>query len=145
MKKLDGAVLTLTALSLLAVATISIAQVQFPTTNPKVNALGAAAMCLDENGVARPALHCNSFVNLSGNATTMLKSGRGWLRGVTINKAGASANTLTIYDNTAGSGTKIATLDTTAGTTFNYDLQFNVGLTVVMATGTAADITVTWK
>lgn len=122
-----------------------LAQVQFSTQKANANAIGAVAMCLDAAGVAQPALNCNAFSNLAANATTTLKIGKGWLRGVTINTKGASANTLTIYDNTAGSGTKIATIDTTVGGEFNYDLQFNTGLTVVMATGTAADITVTWK
>jgi hypothetical protein len=131
--------------SIWIVPAVLYAQVQFPTANPNAKVYGAGAMCLDTNGVAQPALNCNAFQNIAANGTTTLKSGKGWLRGVTINKAGASANTLTLYDNTAGSGTKIATIDTTVGIEFNYDLQFNTGLTVVLATGTAADVTVTWK
>lgn len=52
----------------------------------------------------------------------------------------------TIYDNTAGSGTKIGTIDTTAGVqTFLYDVAFSTGLTIVTAAGTASDMTLSYK
>ncbi len=83
--------------------------------------------------------------NITTNATTTLKSRPGILAAIAINKAGASANTATIYDNTVGSGTKIGTIDTTAGIgTIAYDAVFSTGLTIVTATGTAADLTVMW-
>lgn len=87
----------------------------------------------------------NSFANLAANATTTIKSGAGTLHSITINTKGAAANVATVYDNTAGSGTKIATLDTTAGpAVFVYDVAFATGLTVVLGTGTAADLTVAY-
>ena len=57
------------------------------------------------------------------------------------------ANTATVYDNTAGSGTKIATIDTTLGraVALILDVAFATGLTVVTATGTAADLTVAYR
>jgi len=68
------------------------------------------------------------------------------LHAITINTKGASANTATVYDNTAGSGTKIATIDTTASVgTLRFDAAFSTGLTIVTATGTAADITVLYR
>lgn len=84
-----------------------------------------------------------SFSNLAANATTTIKSGPGVLAWVSINTKGATGNTLTIYDNTAASGTKIATIDTTAqlGQIY-FGVTFSTGLTVVSATGTAADFTV---
>lgn len=91
--------------------------------------------------------YAHSFKNIASNATTTVKSGTGRLVALVFNKAGASSNTATLYDNTAGSGTKIATLDTTtvvAPVAVNYNLQFDTGLTVVTATGTAADITVVY-
>ena len=88
-----------------------------------------------------------AYSNLSANATTTIKSGSGIFHGVTINNVGAGGNTLTVYDNTAGSGTVIATIDTVElnGRYLPFDVRFGTGLTVVMATGTAADITVTYQ
>ncbi len=85
------------------------------------------------------------YTNIATNTTTTIYSGRGVLVGLTINTKGASSNTATIYDNTAGSGTKIAIIDTTSAQgTLAYFVEFNTGLTIVTATGTAADITVEW-
>lgn len=92
------------------------------------------------------ALETNAYNNITTNATTVVKSGKGVLRTITINTKGATANTATVYDNTAGSGTKIATIDTTSGpATFRYDVAFGTGLTIVTAAGTAADITVSYR
>lgn len=88
-----------------------------------------------------------SFLNIVANGTNVVKSGAGILHSITFNTPGASANTITVYDNTAGSGTKIATIGgvpTTSGLTLRYDAAFGTGLTVVTATGTCADITVTY-
>lgn len=80
------------------------------------------------------------------NATTTLLSGPGWLESITLNTKGASSNTITVYDNTAGSGTKIATIDSTLGIqTLFYQCSVKTGLTIVIATGTAADITVSYS
>lgn len=86
-----------------------------------------------------------SFSNLKANATTTVKSGAGKLHSISINTKGIT-NTVTVYDNTAGSGTTIATIDSTLGqASFMFDLAFATGLTIVIAGGTAADITVTYK
>lgn len=83
--------------------------------------------------------------NLSANGTTTLKSAAGWLHSIAINTKGATGNTLTVYDNTAASGTKLATIDTTSQIqSLLFDLTFNTGLTVVLANGTSADITVSY-
>lgn len=89
----------------------------------------------------------NSYLNVAaGTATTVVKSGAGTLASITINTKGASSNTLTVYDNTAGSGTKIATIDTTvAAITLNFNVAFATGLTIVSATGTGADYTVAYR
>lgn len=85
----------------------------------------------------------NGYTHLNALGTTTIKSGAGTLRGVTINTKGATANTCTIYDNTAGSGTVIAVIDTTREQAFYpFDVQFGTGLTIVLAAGTSADITV---
>lgn len=84
-------------------------------------------------------------VHITTNATTTVKTGQGMLHSITINTKGASANVATVYDNTAGSGTVLAVIDTTSGVqTLFYDVVFQTGLTVVTATGTAADLTVAY-
>lgn len=89
----------------------------------------------------------NSYLNVAaGTATTTVKSGAGTLARIIINTKGASSNTLTCYDNTAASGTKIATIDTTGGTTvLNYGVAFGIGLTCASASGTGADYTVSYR
>jgi hypothetical protein len=88
---------------------------------------------------------CNNYTHLSGNGTTTLKGGSGGLFGVTVNTKGASGNTLTLYDNTGASGTVIAVIDTTAQVgVLNFGVGFSTGLTAVLATGTAADVTIAW-
>lgn len=89
----------------------------------------------------------NSFLNVvAGTATTTVKSGAGSLIAVVINTKGASSNTLTIYDNTAGSGTVIAIIDTTAAlVTLTYNVAFSTGLTLVSATGTGANYTAIYR
>lgn len=83
--------------------------------------------------------------HISTNTTTTIRTGEGLLGMVTINTKGASANVATIYDNTAGSGTVLAVIDTTAGPqSLFYCVKYTVGLTVVTATGTAADLTVSY-
>ncbi len=86
------------------------------------------------------------FANVTAGGATTVKSGAGTLRSVTINTKGTIASTVTIYDNTAGSGTKIGTIDSlTLSGQFAFDVAFATGLTVV-TTGTAApDITVAYR
>lgn len=87
-----------------------------------------------------------SFTNLTANtAGTTVKSGAGTLRAVTVNSAGASSNVLTLYDGTSTGGTKIGTFDTNSLRTIPFDLAFATGLFAVLATGTAADLTILWK
>lgn len=86
------------------------------------------------------------YTNITTLATTVVSANPGTLAAICINTKGATANTATVYDNTAGSGTKIATIDTTAAVgCLRYDVAFATGLTVVTATGTAPDMTVTWR
>jgi len=89
----------------------------------------------------------SSYAHLNSTGTTTIKSGAGILRRVVINTRGSIANTLTIYDNTSGSGTVIAAIDTVNGVSghFEYNVAFSTGLTVVDASGTSADITVIYE
>jgi hypothetical protein len=87
-----------------------------------------------------------NYTNIAGAATTAVKSGKGTLKSIAVNKAVANG-VITIYDNTAGSGTKIATITHPATLLQNqYDLHYGVnfttGLTIV--TSAADDITVTY-
>ena len=81
---------------------------------------------------------------LAAPTTTVVKSGSGILHTVCINTP-AATGTITIYDNTAASGTKIATVTIFASTNpcFTYDAAFSTGLTIVTATA-ANDLTVTY-
>lgn len=85
----------------------------------------------------------------AGTATTVIKASAGRLYGINVNTKGATGNTLTVYDNSAGSGTKIATIDTTSAVggilVFPEGFNFYTGLTCVSATGTGADYTVIWE
>lgn len=83
-------------------------------------------------------------VNITTKTTTVCRTGSGIFRGITINKAG-STDTLTVYDNTAASGTIIATITVASGIAlYEYNATFVNGLTVVSGGGTAGDYTVTF-
>ena len=94
--------------------------------------------------ITKPA--SSSYLHLNANGTTTVKSGAGVLRRIVINTRGGIINTLTIYDNTAATGAVIGAVDTVAaGGAFDYELDFTTGLTVVLAGGTAADITIIYE
>lgn len=83
--------------------------------------------------------------NITTSTTTTVKTGAGFLHAISINTKGATAATATVYDNTAGSGTKLATIDVTANVgTLILDVKFATGLTIVTATGTPGDLTVSY-
>jgi hypothetical protein len=84
-----------------------------------------------------------SFTNITTDTTTTVKSGAGFLHTICVNTL-AATGTATVYDNTAGSGTKIATIGTGTAICLIYDVAFATGLTIVTATA-AADITVSYK
>lgn len=81
----------------------------------------------------------------AGTVSTQIKSATGTLVRVSINTKGASANTITLYDNTACSGTIIAIIDGTSDRDHTYGLTFATGLCVKSTTGTGADITVVYR
>jgi hypothetical protein len=84
--------------------------------------------------------------NITTAVATLVKTGAGVLKRIVINKPVATG-VVTIYDNTANSGTKIGTITTPAGPTgpyqIDYDVMFATGLTID-ATVAAQDITVVW-
>lgn len=69
-----------------------------------------------------------TYKNVAGAATTTIKSGAGILHGYCVNTVGT---TLVLWDNTAASGTKIASITNTALGCFLMDVQFTTGLTAV--------------
>lgn len=88
-----------------------------------------------------------SFQNITGAATTVVKSGPGVLQRIILSKP-VSTLQVTTYDNTAASGTKIGTillplvLLTDYGA-IEYGLSFSTGLTIV--TSATTDITVVYN
>ena len=83
----------------------------------------------------------NDFSNITTATTTTVKTGTGILKSITVNTT--AAGTIIVYDNTAGSGTTIATLATSiAEGTYTFNCKFSTGLTIV--TAAASDITVTY-
>lgn len=69
---------------------------------------------------------------ISSATTTTVKSGSGYLRSITVGETAAGA--ITIYDNTAGSGTVIGVLKASiAERTYYFESSFATGLTIVTA------------
>lgn len=93
-----------------------------------------------------------TYTNITTNATTTVKTGSGYVDHITINNPAliTVANlTVTVYDNTAGSGTKVGTWTVPFGLTtqvpFDIPIRmtFSTGLTVVTAGPTVTgDLTV---
>jgi hypothetical protein len=77
------------------------------------------------------------YANLAGAGTTTVKSGAGRLVSLVVGTPAASGS-IVVYDNTAGSGTKISsivypgTLLTSGPISCVYDAPFSTGLTVVV-------------
>ena len=86
------------------------------------------------------------YKNITGTSTTTVKSSGGYLHSITLN-APTATEVITIFDNTAGSGTKIGTITIPASpmpVTLTYDVAFWTGLTIVTATA-SSDITVSFS
>lgn len=111
-----------------------------------VSANGSAANGTAGTGVAAVEEDGRTSSHITTLATTVVKSGKGALHAICINTKGATADTATVYDNTAGSGTVLAVIDTTSAVgCLMYDIGFNTGLTIVTAAGTAPDMTVSYR
>lgn len=99
-------------------------------------------------GTAVPAYPQAGFTptNITTSTTTQVKTGPGILGGLSINTGQAGAS-VTIFDNTSASGTKLGTFSAAAqgGPTFPLaGMSFKIGLCVVTAGATPADVTVSW-
>lgn len=83
-----------------------------------------------------------SSTYISTTTTTTPKSTRGVLRKIVITEA--AAGTITVYDNTAASGTIIAAFKASVVEgTYEFDVRFQTGLTIVTAANTK--LTVIWE
>lgn len=85
-------------------------------------------------------IYCNS----NTAETRTLKSGEGWLFRVIINDTGAAGSFIELYDNTAGSGTLLAKIDSTTDSVRLYDFPFSTGLTY-KTTGNPGNFTVVFQ
>lgn len=121
------------------------AQIRVSAFSDAANLLRISAFQGDAANLRVSALDEFSFSNLAISGTSTIKSSSGTLHTITINTLG-TGSTLKVYDNTAASGTLIATINTALSIiTFIYNAKFATGLTV-SATGTpAADLTVTYR
>lgn len=90
----------------------------------------------------------NAYKNIAAAATTVVKGRPGLLASITINTP-VGGDTITVYDNTAASGTKIATITVPSTVTADnavtlvFDVAFTTGLTVV--TSGNDDVTVAYR
>lgn len=79
---------------------------------------------------------------ISTATTTTIKTGAGLLHTIVVN--GGTAGTIIVYDNTAASGTIIASFDSTnALATYILNAKFTTGLTII--TAAATKLTVTYR
>ena len=86
------------------------------------------------------ALYCNSNVN----ETRTLVTGPVYLKRVVINDTGTAGSFITIYDNTAGSGTLVGKIDSTTDSVRMYDVDLANGLTYV-TTGGPGNFTIIYQ
>ncbi len=100
----------------------------------------------DPGPVAEQFVLAWSYVHTTAATTTVVKTGAGHFHGIMINTLVAGA--ITIYDNTAASGTVIAVITLPAAGAGDmpcflpFDVAFATGLTIV--TAQATDLTVTY-
>lgn len=87
-----------------------------------------------------------SYNNITASTTTTVKSGAGVLHTVNVNALGSVASTVAIFDNTAGSGTSIATVNSLAFLgTLTFDVAFTTGLTIVTTGVLPPNVTVSYR
>jgi hypothetical protein len=88
----------------------------------------------------------HKYIHMNSNGTKVVadNGNGGILCRVTVNKAGASSNTLSIYNGLPSSGDLIAVIDTTVAGNKEYDVACDAGICAIMATGAAADVTIAY-
>jgi hypothetical protein len=86
----------------------------------------------------------DQYSNITTSTTVTLKSGQGNLHSFCVNTVGTTS-TLVLWDSLTASGTKIGSWTTVGQGCFIIDANFRIGLTVVTAGGSPADLTVVWQ
>ena len=92
------------------------------------------------------AIQSFTFVNITGQATTVVRTGNGVLHTVCLNKPTAT-ETIAMYDGSAATGTLIGTITIPASPQpgcMIYDIGYGTSLTIVTATA-SSDITVSYR
>ena len=104
----------------------------------------SVAVC-DPNNPTLCFIGSYSYNNITTKTDTAVKTTSGTLQRIVINKIGTT-DTLTIYDNTACSGTKIGTITVQASIgVYEYRVKFGTGLCVTSGGGAAGDYTVVYQ
>jgi len=81
----------------------------------------------------------NNATYISTATTTICKTGSGLLNTITV--TGGTAGTIVVYDNTAASGTILASFSSTnALATYTFNVSFSIGLTVVTSAATLVTV-----
>ena len=86
------------------------------------------------------------YLNITGQATTLIRTGNGVLHTICFNKPVAT-ETVAIYDGVSNAGTLIGTITVPASPQpgcLLYDVAYGAGLTIVTATA-SSDITVSYR
>lgn len=86
----------------------------------------------------------NSYINITTKTTTVVKGSAGTLTRLIVNKLG-SADTIALYDNTAGSGTLVGTFTAPTVGSYTIDALMGTGITVVTGGTTAGDYTIIYR
>lgn len=84
------------------------------------------------------------YSHQTANGTFTIASLPCVLHRIDINTAGV-ADTITVYDNTAGSGTVVAVINDANASSYVFDVGLAIGLTLVVAGTTPPDITVVYR
>ena len=120
--------------------------IRFENNNDNGNTTDVVFDCLGTVISREGELTTNStYYHISGNAAThVLKQSGGTLHKLMFNNT--SGQTITIYDNNAGSGDVIGVITTASGSIgeWAYDVPFNNGLTIVTV-GNGLDMTVVYE
>ena len=95
---------------------------------------------VNDSITAYPLGHSTTYI--SSATTTTCKTGAGVLHTIVVGETAAGA--ITIWDNTAASGTTLGVLKASlAEGTYTFNIAFSTGLTIV--TAAASKITVSWR
>lgn len=87
-----------------------------------------------------------TYAHIATSTTSVVKAGAGYLHSINVNTRGTVASIITVYDNTAGSGTVIAVIDSlNLSGTFVLDVAFSTGLTIVTTGTVPPDVTVSYR